>query len=213
MPHSPARTHGPRAPWPRPRSSKRWTARPPPSAISARPVPVSGHTKDCCPATLLLRPGWCAPRSPPVTRPGQPGHRHRACPRRRQTGTLGSGCGRRLQRGLATRDTDLLGEAAAQYPDPWPKASAAEDLAVLLTNTARDQAIGHLKTALDGSARPAPTATKAASRGGCRARRRRRHWTTPATRPVAGWESLTDTEQAVSRLVVQGLKNNQVAAA
>jgi DNA-binding NarL/FixJ family response regulator len=33
-----------------------------------------------------------------------------------------------------------------------------------------------------------------------------------ATRPVTGWDSLTDTEQAVSRLVAQGLNNNQVAA-
>jgi DNA-binding NarL/FixJ family response regulator len=116
-------------------------------------------------------------------------------------------------RGLAARDTELLAEAAAQHPDPWARASASEDLAVLLTSTAKDQAIRHLKTALDGYRQTG------AGRDQARIRRRlrelgvrRRHWTTLATRPVAGWDSLTDTEQAVSRLVAQGLNNNQVAA-
>jgi DNA-binding NarL/FixJ family response regulator len=116
-------------------------------------------------------------------------------------------------RGLATRDTGLLAEAAAQHPDPWVQASAAEDLAVLLTSTEKDQAIRHLKTALDGYRQTG------ADRDQARVRRRlrklgvrRRHWTTPATRPVTGWDSLTDTEQAVSRLVAEGLNNNQVAA-
>jgi DNA-binding CsgD family transcriptional regulator len=115
--------------------------------------------------------------------------------------------------GLAARDTGLLGEAAAQHPDPWAKASATEDLAVLLTSTAKDQAIRYLKTALDGYRQTG------ADRDQARIRRRlrklgirRRHWTTPATRPVVGWDSLTDTEQAVSRLVAEGLNNNQVAA-
>ena len=114
--------------------------------------------------------------------------------------------------GLAARDARLVGEAVAQHPDPWAKASAAEDLAVLLTGTAKDQTIGHLKTALDGYRQIG------ADRDQARIRRRlrelgvrRRHWTTPATRPVAGWDSLTDTEQAVSRLVAEGLNNNQVA--
>jgi len=115
--------------------------------------------------------------------------------------------------GLANCDTGLLAEAAARHPDPWAKASAAEDLAVLLTNIAKDQAIRQLKTALDGYRQTG------ADRDQARIRRRlrelgvrRRHWTTPATRPVAGWDSLTDTEQAVSRLVAEGLNNNQVAA-
>ena len=115
--------------------------------------------------------------------------------------------------GLATCDTELLAEAAAQHPDPWAKASAAEDLAVLLASPAKDQAIRHLKIALNGYRQTA------ADRDQARIRRRlrelgvrRRHWTTPATRPIAGWDSLTDTEQAVSRLVAEGLNNNQVAA-
>ena len=115
--------------------------------------------------------------------------------------------------GLANCDTGLLAEAAARHPDPWAKASAAEDLAVLLSSTEKDQAIRHLRTALDGYRQTG------ADRDQARIRRRlrelgvrRRHWTTPATRPVAGWDSLTDTEQAVSRLVAEGLNNNQVAA-
>ncbi len=39
---------------------------------------------------------------------------------------------------------------------------------------------------------------------------RRRHWTTPADRPLAGWDSLTDTEKAVARLVAEGLNNRQI---
>jgi DNA-binding NarL/FixJ family response regulator len=116
-------------------------------------------------------------------------------------------------RGLATRDMGLLADAAAQHPDSWARASAAEDLAVLLTDTAKDQAIRYLKTALDGYRQTG------ADRDQARIRRRlrelgirRRHWATPATRPVTGWDSLTDTEQAVSRLVAEGLNNNQVAA-
>jgi DNA-binding CsgD family transcriptional regulator len=115
--------------------------------------------------------------------------------------------------GLATRDAGLLAEAAAQHPDPWAKASAAEDLAVLFASTAKDQAIRHLKTALDGYRQTG------ADRDQARIRRRLRelgfrgrHWTTPATRPVTGWDSLTGTEKAVSRLVAEGLNNNQVAA-
>jgi DNA-binding CsgD family transcriptional regulator len=115
--------------------------------------------------------------------------------------------------GLVTRNTGLLGEAAAQHPDPWAKASAAEDLAVLLISTAKDQAIRHLKNALDGYRQTG------ADRDQARVRRRlrklgvrRRHWTTPSARPVVGWDSLTDTEQAVARLVAEGLNNSQVAA-
>jgi DNA-binding CsgD family transcriptional regulator len=115
--------------------------------------------------------------------------------------------------GLVTQDPGLLAGAAAQHPDPWAKASAAEDLAVLLTSTAKDQAIGHLKAALDRYRQIG------ADRDQARIRRRlrqfgirRRHWHTPATRPIAGWDSLTDTEQAVCRLVAEGLNNGQVAA-
>jgi len=117
-------------------------------------------------------------------------------------------------RGLAGRDPDRLAQAAMQHPDPWARASAAEDLAVLHgRHSDRDQAIYHLKEALGGYRQVG------ADRDQARVRRRprqlgirRRHWTTPADRPVTGWHSLTGTEQAVVGLVAEGLNNGQVAA-
>jgi DNA-binding CsgD family transcriptional regulator len=116
--------------------------------------------------------------------------------------------------GLARRDPALLAEAAARHPDPWARASAAEDLGVLHAGHGdRDQAIRHLKEALGGYL------LVGAARDQARIRRRlrklgirRRHWSTQSDRPVTGWDSLTDTEQAVATLVAEGLNNNQVAA-
>jgi DNA-binding CsgD family transcriptional regulator len=117
-------------------------------------------------------------------------------------------------RGLTARDPVLLAEAAAQHPDPWARASAAEDLGVMHgRHDDRGTAIGHLKDALAGYRQVG------ADRDQARIRRRlrklgirRRHWSTPSARPVTGWDSLTETEQAVAGLVAQGLNNNQVAA-
>jgi len=117
-------------------------------------------------------------------------------------------------RGLADRDPARLAEAAAQHADPWARASAAEDLGVLLGRPGdRDQAIERLKEALGGYRQAG------AGRDQARIRRRlrqlgirRRHWSTPLTRPVTGWDSLTDTEQAVAGLVAEGLNNDQVGA-
>jgi DNA-binding CsgD family transcriptional regulator len=100
------------------------------------------------------------------------------------------------------------------HPDPWARASAAEDLGVLHARHGdREQAIGQLKDALAGYQQVG------ADRDQARIRRRlrqlgirRRHWSTPLTRPATGWHSLTDTEQDVAVLVAQGLNNNQVAA-
>jgi DNA-binding NarL/FixJ family response regulator len=126
--------------------------------------------------------------------------------------------------GLAARDPARLAQAAAQHPDPWARASAAEDLGVLLAatakdtaqetdrDTAKDEAIRHLKTALDGYGQAGADRDQARIRR--RLRRlgiRRRHWATPPARPVTGWDSLTGTEQAVARLVAEGLNNHQVA--
>jgi DNA-binding CsgD family transcriptional regulator/tetratricopeptide (TPR) repeat protein len=115
--------------------------------------------------------------------------------------------------GLTRHDPARLAHAAARHPDPWARASAAEDLAVLHDRDGdRDQAIGHLKQALGGYRQVG------ADRDQARIRRRlrhlgirRRHWATPPARPVTGWDSLTGTEQAVARLVAEGLNNNQVA--
>jgi DNA-binding CsgD family transcriptional regulator len=117
-------------------------------------------------------------------------------------------------RGIARRDADCLAQAATLHPDPWARASAAEDLGVLSGRHGdREQAIASLKEALGGYR------DVRADRDQARIRRRlrklgirRRHWTTSLARPVTGWHSLTDTEQAVAGLVAQGLNNNQVAA-
>jgi DNA-binding CsgD family transcriptional regulator len=115
--------------------------------------------------------------------------------------------------GLATRDPGSLAQAAAQHPDPWARASAAEDLAVLLIATAKDQAIRHLKTALEGYRQSGADRDQARIRQRLRQLGiRRRHWATSPARPVTGWDSLTGTEQAVATLVAEGLNNNQVAA-
>jgi DNA-binding CsgD family transcriptional regulator len=116
--------------------------------------------------------------------------------------------------GLARGDPARLAQAATAHPDPWARASAAEDLGVLHGRHGdRDQAIRRLKEALGGYRQAG------AGRDQARIRRRlrqlgirRRHWSTPAARPVTGWDSLTGTEQAVAGLVAQGLNNSQVAA-
>jgi DNA-binding CsgD family transcriptional regulator len=116
--------------------------------------------------------------------------------------------------GLASGDRGRLAEAVTAHHDPWARASAAEDLAVLHGNQGdRAQAVEHLNQAL------AAYRQAGADRDQARVRRRlrelgirRRHWSTPPARPVTGWHSLTGTEQAVASLVAQGMKNKQVAA-
>jgi DNA-binding CsgD family transcriptional regulator len=116
--------------------------------------------------------------------------------------------------GLTRLDPALLGEAAAQHPDPWARASAAEDLAVLNASQGdRNQAVGHLKDALAGYRQVGADSDQARIRRRLRKLGiRRRHWATSPTRPVTGWDSLTDTEQVVAGLVAEGLHNKQVAA-
>ena len=115
--------------------------------------------------------------------------------------------------GLAGQDPVRLAEAAAQHPDPWARASAAEDLGVLYAGQSdRDQAIHHLTQAIGGYQ------LTGAAAGMARIRRRlrglgvrRRYSTQSAGRPATGWQSLTDTELVASELVAQGLNNQQVA--
>ncbi len=115
-------------------------------------------------------------------------------------------------RGLLDGDAGALGRAATTSPDPWARASAAEDLGVLLT-AQRDHktAVQHLDSSLAGYDQTG--APRDAARVRRRLRRlgvRRRHFTY-ADRPGSGWASLTDTERAVSNLVAQGLTNQKIA--
>jgi DNA-binding CsgD family transcriptional regulator/tetratricopeptide (TPR) repeat protein len=117
-------------------------------------------------------------------------------------------------RGLAWRDSGCLTQAATLHPDPWARASAGEDLGVLhCVEGDRGQAIQYLKEALAGYCQVGADRDQARVRQRLRNLGiRNRHWAVSVDRPVAGWDSLTDTEQAVASLVAEGLNNNQVAA-
>jgi tetratricopeptide (TPR) repeat protein len=106
-------------------------------------------------------------------------------------------------RGVAGQDPARLAEAAAEHPDPWARASAAEDLGILHARRAdQDQAIHHLTQAIGGYQLTGATADTARVRRRLRKLGvRRRHWTQSPRGPVTGWESLTGTERAVSELV------------
>jgi DNA-binding CsgD family transcriptional regulator/tetratricopeptide (TPR) repeat protein len=119
-------------------------------------------------------------------------------------------------RGLLDGSADALEEAVTGgHTVPWARASATEDLALLSgpgeTPESRRRAVAALDSAL--AAYEAMGATRDVARVRRRLRRmgvRRRHWS-HTERPVSGWDSLTDTERAVSELVAQGLTNRQVA--
>ena len=114
--------------------------------------------------------------------------------------------------GLLAGDISRLAHAAAELPDPWIGACASEDQGVLLAEAGKgDEAARAFDEALSGYAKlgagrdEARTPSATARVGGTS-----RHWGT-AKRPAAGWESLTDTELATSRLVAQGLTNQHIA--
>ncbi|HZI74243.1 MAG TPA: helix-turn-helix transcriptional regulator, partial [Gemmatimonadales bacterium] len=76
----------------------------------------------------------------------------------------------------------------------------------------KNHAIQRMDEALDGYQRVGATIDTARIRR--RLRRlgvRRRHWASGAGRPVSGWASLTETEQAAAELVAQGLTNQEIA--
>lgn len=119
-------------------------------------------------------------------------------------------------RGLLHADPADLAFAAANHPQTWERASAAEDLGVLLMKTGasadRERAINSLDQAHDGYQRIG--ALRGAARVRARLRAlgvRRRHWV-QSHQEEFGWNSLTDTERAVAELIAQGLTNRQAAA-
>jgi len=116
--------------------------------------------------------------------------------------------------GLVREDQALLAEAAALHPDPWSRASAAEDLGVYHARRAdRGRAVRQLGEANQGYESIGATADTARVRSRLRHLGvRRRHWTQSPGRPDRGWESLTETQHVVSELTAQGLNNRQIAA-
>ncbi|MFI7535330.1 AAA family ATPase [Streptosporangium sp. NPDC049376] len=116
-------------------------------------------------------------------------------------------------RGLRERDRQALGRAVDGHTDPWARASAAEDLGVLLGSDGgcRDLAVRALDDALSRYDEVGALRDAARVRGRLRALgERRRHWVT-TDHPVSGWDSLTGTELAVCGLVAEGLTNRQAA--
>jgi DNA-binding CsgD family transcriptional regulator len=115
--------------------------------------------------------------------------------------------------GLLRQDLTCLARAAADHPDPWARASAAEDIGVWHARRSdRDGAIQHLTEAIQRyQSIGAPTDMARVRRRLRTLGVRRRHWTRVADRPAAGWQSLTDTERIASEFVAEGLSNQQVA--
>jgi DNA-binding CsgD family transcriptional regulator len=117
-------------------------------------------------------------------------------------------------RGVARQDPTALANAADRQPDPWGRASAAEDLAVLhVSQGGKAEALRRLKEAETGYGQAGAERDKARVRRRLRTLGvRHRHWAAPAGGPVTGWNALTATEQAVARLVAEGLSNGEAAA-
>jgi DNA-binding CsgD family transcriptional regulator len=116
--------------------------------------------------------------------------------------------------GLAEHDDTRLAEAAALHPDPWARASAAEDLGVSHARRGDgDRAIRQFTEAIQGYQDVGAAADVARVRRRLRKLGvRRRHWTRSPEKPSAGWESLTEAEHTAAELVAQGLSNREAAS-
>ena len=114
--------------------------------------------------------------------------------------------------GLLTGDAYLLSRAAREHPDPWARASAAEDVGELL---AESEDLGRAARSFETSL--ADYERTGAQRDALRVRlrlrglgiARRQADYAGGSRP--GWASLTDTERAVSDLIAHGLTTQKIA--
>ncbi len=114
--------------------------------------------------------------------------------------------------GIVGQDPELLALAAASHPDPWARASAAEDLGtVLIAMDNPDGAVAHLDEALGGYGHASAERDLARIRRRLRKLGVRRQHRAPVIRPAGGWGSLTETERVTATLVAEGLTNQQVA--
>lgn len=115
-------------------------------------------------------------------------------------------------RGLLEADADSVLQASLGYSQPMLVASAEEDAAMILAKHGdRAAAIPHFDRAYVLYQRAG--AEHDHSRVQSRLRSigvHRRRWK-PTERPLLGWESLTEAEERVASLVVEGLSNADVA--
>jgi DNA-binding CsgD family transcriptional regulator len=115
-------------------------------------------------------------------------------------------------RGLVERDSVALERAAGGYSAPCARAVAMEDIG--LAAAARgDQAmaVARLRAAYGLYEQLGQARDMARVRARLRAAGVRVHHWRRADRPAFGWDSLTDTECRIARLVAQGLSNREVA--
>jgi DNA-binding CsgD family transcriptional regulator/tetratricopeptide (TPR) repeat protein len=115
-------------------------------------------------------------------------------------------------RGLLAGDVDVLLSAATAHRRPWARARATEDVGVTVsTNHDTSAARPYLDRALLAYEELGAEHDVARVRSLLRTMGVRHcHWRR-RERPVSGWESLTETERAVSDLVAQGLTNRKAA--
>ncbi|MFF3582378.1 helix-turn-helix transcriptional regulator [Streptomyces mirabilis] len=119
-------------------------------------------------------------------------------------------------RGLVNGDRKLLQQAAQVLeatPRPTVRAAVANDLGrALLAEGRREEGIAHLERAWQLyhgiGIRTSMLSVQEALRG---AGVRHVKWASETTRPATGWEALTRTELAVTRLIGSGVTNRAVA--
>jgi DNA-binding CsgD family transcriptional regulator len=115
-------------------------------------------------------------------------------------------------RGLVEQDPAVLEQAAGCYTTARAQAGALEDTGNAWAGLGdQGRAAALLTQAYTRYEEVGEPGDLARVRSGLRdAGTRLRHWT-QAPRPSFGWDSLTDTELRVARLVADGLSNRQVA--
>jgi DNA-binding CsgD family transcriptional regulator len=118
-------------------------------------------------------------------------------------------------RGLLAGAAGPLRRAAADHPDPWARASAAEDLGRLIAQQGEDHpeaAVRAWEEAASGYERHGAQRDAARVRGRLRRLGVSQVSAKRTARPASGWNSLTEVELAVADRVAEGLTNRQVAA-
>lgn len=114
--------------------------------------------------------------------------------------------------GLLEQDIDKLRQAAENHTDPWARASAFEDIGVLLSDDGEEcpESVESLELAMRsyaemGSLRDSSRVRSRLRSANANRQAQARFW------PCSRIPGLTDTEYAVAKLVSNGLTNGQAA--